>query len=164
MTMTDQKEYELLIKNHIGMIRKISRSYSNNQFDYEDNVQEVCLQIWRSFGKFRGEAKQNTWLYRIAINTCINQLKKRSNQKINEAEEQFIAESQDLLDPKNEQLKQIYDAIKELNPTDRAIILLYLDKNSLQEISDVMGISTTNVGVKIGRIKNKLKKLIDHGT
>lgn len=159
--MSKQHAYKQLLKEHIGLIRKISRTYSNGKWDYEDNVQEVCLQLWRSFDQFRGESKQSTWIYRIAINTCINQLKKRTNKKITEAEEVFIDESARNPDSKTEQVNRIYEGIKQLDPAERAIILLYLEKRTTQEIASVVGITSSNAGVKINRIKKKLKRIIN---
>lgn len=162
--MKGEKAFQEVLQAHIVLIRKLCRAYSNG-YDFEDLVQEVCLQIWRSLDKFRGESSQSTWIYRITLNVCINQLKKRENPKKLHAERAFSEEMKLERDAatKNDQLDQLYSNIKKLKPIERAIIMLYLDMKSHQQIADVVGMSTINVSVRINRIKKKLKKIIDHG-
>ncbi len=153
--------YTSKILPYAGIIIKICRAYTNNQQDFEDNYQEVCLQIWRSRENFKGDSEWSTWIYRISLNVCLTIAKKKKNstQEINEKhlndttdESGFISE---------DSLKELYIAIKKLPEIDRAVILLYLEEKSSQEIADIIGTKPLNIRVRINRIKTKLKTLLD---
>jgi RNA polymerase sigma-70 factor (ECF subfamily) len=152
--------YNLNILPFSGIIIKICRAYTNNQEDFEDYYQEVCLQIWRSHSNFREESQQSTWLYKLTLNVCLTLLKKDKRSK-------FISNSisTDLIDDCNsftdESLNLLYDAIKQLTEIDRAIILLYLEEKTYKEIAEIIGSNPNNIGVRIIRIKERLKKLLD---
>ena len=150
-----------------GIIIKICRAYSNSQEDYEDYYQEVCLQIWKSRENFKNKSEWSTWVYRIALNVCLSLLRKQK--KHNDAYDfeqnynQFSNEShvnEESKDYSND-ISRLYKEIKKLSEIDRAIILLYLEKKTYKEISQIIGINSNSIGVKITRIKKQLKKQLN---
>jgi RNA polymerase sigma-70 factor (ECF subfamily) len=145
------------------IIIKICRAYTNTQEDFEDYYQEVCLQIWRSKDNFREQSEWSTWIYRLSLNVCLTLLKKNKNNPQHFASDslpaELIEESHAFAD---ESLNQLYDAIRQLSEVDRAVILLYLEENSYQEIADIIGTNPNNIGVRIKRIKQRLKKILTH--
>jgi len=153
--------YTSSILPYAPIIIKICRAYTDSQEDYEDYYQEVCLQIWKSRDNFKGNSKWSTWIYRISLNVCLTLLKKKDKNQMLPSEEK-VAEDRDetnFFSDKN--LDILYEAIKKLSKVDRAVILLYLEEKSYQEISDIIGTSPNNIGVRITRIKKRLKKLLD---
>ena len=155
--------YTTSILPYSGIIIKICRAYSNSQEDFEDYYQEVCLQIWRSKENFKDKSKWSTWIYRLSLNVCLTLLKKETKKnnlfvlnepistEINQDEQTFSDDS----------LNQLYTSIKQLAEIDRAVIILYLEERSYKEISEIIGTSTSNIGVRINRIKKRLKKIIN---
>ena len=139
------------------------KAYTNSQEDFEDYYQEVCLQIWRSKDNFREQCKWSTWVYRISLNVCLTLLKKEKKK------EQTYFTSDVLPDVvttqnrafENEPLNQLYIAIKQLSELDRAIILLYLEEKPYQEIGEILDTNANNIAVRVGRIKERLKKILD---
>ena len=154
--------YKSSILPFAAIIIKICRAYSNTQEDFEDYYQEVCLQIWRSKDNFREQSKWSTWVYRISLNVCLTLLKKKKN-----AHQYFASNSLPVevtLENnafEDDSLNQLYDAIKHLSEVDRGVILLYLEEKSYKEIADIIGTNPNNIGVRIKRIKNRLKILLD---
>lgn len=155
--------YQVSILPFAGIIIKICRAYTNSQEDFEDYYQEVCLQIWRSKDSFREQCKWSTWIYRISLNVCLTLLrKKKSNGRV-----YFTSEVlPDVMTTENrafenESLNQLYVAIRHLSEVDRALILLYLEEKSYQEIADILGTNANNIGVRVTRIKERLKKILD---
>ena len=132
------------------------------KIDFEDYYQEVCLQIWRSRANFNEQAQWSTWVYRLSLNVCLTLLKKKKNTNQHFASdvlpEEATVDSHAFAD---ESLNQLYDAIKQLSEVDRGVILLYLEEKSYQEIADIIGTNPNNIGVRIKRIKERLKKLLD---
>jgi len=155
--------YTQFILPYAGIIIKICRAYTDTEEDFQDYYQEVCLQLWKSRENFKGDSKWSTWVYRISLNVSLSLLKKdkKVNKKSVELQDLSTVAPQDLNPFNDESLKLLYIAIKKLSELDRAIILLYLEENSYQEIAEIMGLSPNNIGVKITRIKKKLKTLLD---
>ncbi len=155
--------YTTSILPYSGIIIKICRAYTNSQEDFEDYYQEVCLQIWRSRDKFKKESEWSTWIYRLSLNVCLTLVKskKRKNQYFNtdSLPEQVIEDSKAFTD---EDLNTLYKAIKQLAEIDRALILLYLEEKSYVEMAEIIGTDPNNIGVRIKRIKQRLKKIL-HG-
>ncbi|NME67922.1 RNA polymerase sigma factor [Flammeovirga aprica] len=149
--------YEEYIESNKSIIYKICRAYSHSQEEFEDYFQEVCLQLWRSKESYQQQSKLSTWVYRVSLNTCLSMVKKETKKvstvEINEKIDQVHQFSE-----KEERLEELYRAIRMLKEVDRAIILLYLEEHSYQDIASIMGISSTNVGAKINRIKKQLKE------
>lgn len=155
--------YNISILPYASIIIKICRAYTNTQEDFEDYYQEVCLQIWRSKDSFQGQSAWSTWIYRLSLNVCMTLLKKKKKKDQYFASDYIpvdIPETEKVF--KNESLQLLYNAIKQLSEVDRAVILLYLEEKSYQEIADIIGTNSNNIGVRIKRIKERLKKIL-HG-
>lgn len=144
-----------------GIITKICRSYTYNNEDFEDYYQEVCLQIWKSRNNFKGNSEWSTWVYRISLNVCMTIFKKKKIQKLPlfDSDQEITNQPEQYAFEKEEEINRLYNTIRQLPKVDRAYILLYLEEKSYKEIAEILGTQTTNVGVKINRIKKKLKKL-----
>lgn len=150
-----------LIEENKKLIFKISHLYCDQIIDMNDLFQEIIENLWKSFPSFRGEAKVSTWIYRIAINTAVSWYRdyvKKSNHIIYTGIVPSLEENQGM----NELYEQLYNAISHLGKIDKAIILLQLDGYSYDEISEIIGISKTNVATKINRIKLKLKNQLSN--
>ena len=154
--------YKASIYPFAGIIVKICRGYTNSQEDFEDYYQEVCLQIWRSKENFKNQSKWSTWVYRVTLNVCLTLLKKnkKNGQHFvsDSLPDDITEDSQAFMD---ESLNELYKAIRQLSEIDRGVILLYLEEKTYQEIADVIGTNPNNIGVRIKRIKERLKKLLD---
>jgi len=149
------------IKSNEGLVYKIATIYTNSIEDRDDLVQEIIYQLWRSFDSFDQRSSLSTWMYRVALNVAIYHLKK-ARKKISTV----ALEGQDIDLPETadngleEKLKFFRQQVDNLGLLDKAIVMLYLENKSHEEIAQITGISTSNVGTKISRIKEKLKKQI----
>ena len=154
--------YTNSILPYTGIIIKICRAYSNSQEDFEDYYQEVCLQIWRSKDNFKGNSQWSTWIYRLSLNVCmtLRKLENKRNLQIPKSNDLPEITNQELFSFQNESLEELYTAIKQLSELNRAIILLHLEEKSHKEIAFIIGTNSNNIGVRIQRIKKKLKQLI----
>ncbi|WP_034058805.1 RNA polymerase sigma factor [Lacinutrix jangbogonensis] len=154
--------YNISILPYAGIIIKLCRAYTNSQEDFEDYYQEVCLQIWRSKDNFREESQWSTWIYRISLNVCLTLLKKKKKKG-----HYFVSDALPAEETENnyvfsdESLNLLYDAIRQLSEIDRAIIMLYLEEKPYKEIAEIIGTNTNNIGVRVKRIKIRLKKILD---
>lgn len=160
--MTDAKEQFLdILEKNIGIIMKIARAYTSIKQDREDLINDITLELWKSFKNFKGKSKVSTWIYRVALNTSMNYQRKKKNDSLFSATNDFKTETSEWLykQNKSEQSEILYQCIDELNELNKAIILLYLDSNSHDDISEITGISKTNVGTRISRIKEQIKNL-----
>lgn len=138
------------------------RAYTNSQEDFEDYFQEVCLQIWRSKTNFREESEWSTWVYRISLNVCLTLLKKKKNNSQHFVSDTLaVAETEGNHAFSDESLNLLYEAIRQLSEIDRAVIMLYLEEKPYQEIAEIIGTNPNNIGVRVKRIKNRLKILLD---
>lgn len=149
-----------IIETHKAIIAKISGSYTKNLEDRKDLFCEIVLQLWRSIKSFRGDSETSTWVYRVSLNTAMNHSRKiRSGiinySNINEIEKLVCYKST------NEPawIEELYECIGELDLLSRGLILLHLDGYSYAEIAQIMGISTSNVGTKLSRIKLRIKEI-----
>ncbi|MEJ2111955.1 MAG: RNA polymerase sigma factor [Acidobacteriota bacterium] len=145
-----------------SIIIKICRAYTNTQEDFEDYYQEVCLQIWRSRENFRGQSEWSTWIYRLSLNVCLTLLKKKKSPYQQFASDALPVEAmKETSDFDDKAVHQLYKAIRLLSEIDRAIILLYLEQKSYREIADIIGTNPNNIGVRIKRTKERLKRLLN---
>lgn len=150
------------ISENNGIIHKVCNVYCNNPEEKKDMMQEITLQLWKSFPHFKEKAKFSTWMYRIALNTAITNIRKSKTSPILEAfteSQHDLAEKQDIPNL-DEEINKLYKAIAKLNDVEKGIILLYLEKKPYAEIGGIIGLSEKNIGVKIVRIKGKLRKLM----
>ena len=154
--------YTASIAPFAPIIIKICRAYTNTQEDFEDYYQEVCLQIWRSHSTFDERAAWSTWIYRVSLNVCMTLLKTQKRNRRIFASDPVLPEPVEVSRAfADESLNRLYDAIRQLSEVDRAVILLYLDEKSYGEISVIIGTNPNNVGVRINRIKDRLRRLLD---
>ena len=162
--MSDEKvkqEFLGLIQDNKGIIFKICNSYCSNKSDREDLAQEIIYQLWKSGHSFNSDHKFSTWMYRVALNVAISHYRmgKKSGHVI--SMDEHFADIEDKDDGYNETEKNInllQQFIAELRELDRALMILYLENKSYIEISAILGITETNVGTKINRIKEVLKQ------
>lgn len=161
MTSLEQ-EFIGKIEKHKGIIFKISKMYMTEKDDRNDLFQEITYQLWKAYPGFRGESEFSTWLYRIALNTAIIFLRseKRRSFIANEDFSNQIVVQEEYNYAKEERLSEMYTAIHQLNPIDKAFIFYYLEDFSGKQIADEMGISEGNARVKMNRAKNKLKDIL----
>jgi RNA polymerase sigma-70 factor (ECF subfamily) len=162
MTDNRQKDQFLdILEKNIGIILKIARAYSKTVHDKEDLINDITLELWKSFGRFKGDSKISTWIYRVALNTSMNYRRKREKDKLFFLDDLKQVENLSWIieQPDSSHSEILYQCIDELNQLNKAIILLYLDGNSHDEISNIIGVSKTNVGTRISRIKEQIKNL-----
>ncbi|MDP1843602.1 MAG: sigma-70 family RNA polymerase sigma factor [Sediminibacterium sp.] len=155
--MSAENEFVRLLNMHQKIIFKVCNLYMQSHADKEDLFQEITLQAWKAYGNFRGDAKFSTWLYRVALNTAITFYRKEKK-KIVFSTDEVIEISNTPYDPIEEKTKAMYAAIGNLSKIDKAIIMLYLEDYSYNEISEVVGITANNIAVKMNRIKSKLRE------
>ncbi|MEM6345145.1 MAG: RNA polymerase sigma factor [Bacteroidota bacterium] len=163
-----EAEYLKLMEANQERLQRICRFYCRDVEAQKDLMQEIAFQIWRSRERYRGEAQLNTWLYRIGINTALAYLrkqKKRETQPL-EAKAQVVADARNPEEKleQQERLDLLMQAIQQLKKLDQSIILLYLEELSYQEIAKVTGLSESNVGVKINRIKKRISQNLKKST
>jgi len=159
--MPKKEDFVTVIKTNEAIIYKITAVYSNSTEDQKDLYQEIVYQLWKSYDSFRGDAKISTWLYRIALNTSIahiNREKRRGYRVPIDFELLNTAGEQDK--ETEERFNLLYAAIKKLNTAEKGIILLFLEGNSYEEIAAITGFTKTNIGTRLGRIKEKLRTQI----
>jgi len=154
-----ENEFLSMIKDNQGIIHKICRIYRDSPEDREDLFQEVIFQLWRSYPSFSGGSKSSTWLYRVALNTAMASFRK-NKPDVTLAEYLPDVQFENINNEYNERQEALLAAIRQLSEPDRALIALFLDELSYQQIALILGISENNVGVKLNRIKIRLQKLI----
>lgn len=155
--MDTDKQFTSLITKHQKIIYKVCNLYMDSKTDRQDLYQEICLQAWKSYNSFRGEAQFSTWLYRVALNTAITFLKKDKKQ-IQTTYSEVLPDIKNDEDDIEEKFKAMYKAINSLNNIDKALVMLYLEDFSYIEIGETLGITPNNVAVKMNRLKIKLKE------
>ena len=152
-----------LLEANQNIVHKICRLYTNDKDAHDDLFQEITIQLWRAFPKFRGDSKFSTWMYRVALNTAIT-LYRKSSRRIKTqdfSEVSFKIKSIDYDDTKDQQLRALYGGIRELNDIEKALIFLYLEDKPYKEIAKTLGISEVNARVKMNRSKEKLRKILN---
>lgn len=154
-----KRNFEVVIEQHKGILFKIARAYCADNQDRQDLLQEMMIQIWQSLHKYNRHYNISTWVYRIALNVAISFYRKSSAsaRRYSEPDEQIPESLPDDTLEYETQLNLLEQFISELKEMDKALMILYLEDKSHAEIADILGISVSNVGTKIGRIKDKLK-------
>ena len=163
--MTKDLEHKFIaeFEKNQNIIHKVCRIYTNNQDAHNDLFQEITIQLWKAYPKFRGDSKLSTWMYRIGLNTAITLYRKSKRtiqtQDFDTVLHRIQATEYDATE--EEQLKIMYKAIHQLSDIDKALIFLYLEDKNYTEISGTLGISEVNARVKMNRIKTRLKKILN---
>ncbi len=163
--MNKQLEHSFVkqLEDNQNIVHKICRLYTNDQDSHNDLFQEITIQLWRAFPKFRGDSKFSTWMYRVALNTAIT-LYRKSKRRVSTQDFESISfkiKAEEYDDTVEQQLKVMYSAVRKLNDIDKALVFLYLEDKSYKEISETLGISEVNARVKMNRTKEKLRKILN---
>jgi len=157
----DENHFLQLISTHQRIIHWVCQLYRDTPSDREDLFQEIVFQLWRSIDRFRGQSAIGTFIYRVALNTAVATFRKAGKRNVVSYVDQvpeMSSANEDLAIA--ERKEQLMGAIKKLDEADRAVIALVLDEYSYREIGEIIGITENNVGVRVSRIKNKIKKLL----
>ena len=156
-----KEEFISQVEKHQGIIYKVSRMYCDKNECRQDLFQDILVQLWQSYPSFNNKSKFSTWLYRVALNTAIAQFRKdKKNNEDSMPEIPVNIVEEETYKEKEDRREIVQKAISKLNKAEKAIIILYMDDYSYEEISDIAGITMSNVGVKINRIKTKLQKIL----
>lgn len=156
---TNERDFTSLIKQHSRIINKVSYFYANDKLPFDDLRQEIYVNIWLGLKQFRGDSKMSTWIYRVAVNSALMALRS-SKPKIETVSLNFglLDISSEADDVQRENLQALQSLINRLEDIEKAIMLLWLDEHSYDEIADIIGLKRNTVAVKIHRIKDKLSK------
>jgi len=162
-----KEEFLEMLSNYQGILHKVSLVYFKNKSDREDNFQEIVYQLWKSYPKLQKKESIGSWIYAVSINTSISRIKKVSRIKYREITPE-LPDKSNIIDEitVNESLQSLLNAIYDLDEINKSIMLLYLEEKSYDEIAEIIGISKSNVGVRINRAKELLKqnlKYLSHG-
>lgn len=152
-----EQEYTRLIKEYKETIYTVCLMNSKDQDEAKDLMQEALIQLWRSFGTFRGESDVRTWIYRICMNACISFMRKEEKYK-----DTLHVEVSNLLtmdDDESRQIQTLHNRIHRLKFMDRAIVLLWMENLSYEEIGEIVGLTAKNVSVRLVRIKEQLREM-----
>ncbi len=154
-----EKEFLSMLERHISILVKIVNVYTHTADDRKDLMSDIVYELWKSYPRFRGEAQASTWLYRVALNIALKSKRKRDNNKLLFVDELIRFDDGVWENPSGTQefIQTLYQCIEELTPINKAIILLYLDDKSNEEIADITGLSRTNVSTRLNRIREQLK-------
>jgi len=148
-----------MLKEHAGILRSICFLYSNNKTEFDDLYQDMLYQLWKSLPGFKGNSKLSTWIYKVALFTALAHIRKKPRHKLVRIDHLENVQNDD---ESTDQWEKIELALKKLNKTERALMLLYLENKPYKEIAEIMGITESNVGVKLNRTKAKLKSLMSN--
>ncbi|MDO4556578.1 MAG: RNA polymerase sigma factor, partial [Lachnospiraceae bacterium] len=154
----NQEEFLKMLSAYQGIIHKVNQIYFKSKADKEENFQETAYQLWRSFHSLQNREKPASWIYTVAINTSISKIRKDSLLDFRDS-----VPDVDMIDPyehieQNENYQRLIDALYELNEIDRSIMLLYMEEYNYHEIAEIVGMNSSNIGVKVHRLKNQLQK------
>lgn len=163
--MSDNLEQSFVkqLQENQNIIHKICRLYTNDAEAHKDLFQEITIQLWKAFPKFRGDSKFSTWAYRVALNTAITLYRKstRTIKTVDYETQQFFISQDDYNYEEEERLKLMYQAVHQLNDIEKALVFMYLEDKDYTEISETLGITEVNARVKMNRIKGKLRKILN---
>lgn len=163
--MSDSLEQSFVIqlKENQNIIHKICRLYTSGEDAHNDLFQEITIQLWKAFPKFRGDSKFSTWAYRVALNTAITLYRKskRTVSTVDFESKQFFIKQEEYNFEEEVQIKLLYEGVQQLNDIEKALVFLYLEDKDYQEISETLGITEVNARVKMNRIKGKLRKILN---
>lgn len=151
-----EREFRAMTARENAMISKICFAYSGSVAEYDDLRQDALINIWRGIRNFRGESSERSWIYRVTLNSCLSTIRKQSRHRHESLEElyDFIATD----DSDKEAMEYLHRAIGTLNPQEKAIIMMWLDELSYDDIAAAMGLNRNTIATKIRRIKDKIAK------
>ncbi len=149
-----------MVREHKNTIYTVCYMFSQDEDEVNDLFQEVLINLWKGFDSFEGRSDIRTWIYRVSLNTCISQDRKKKRKSKVELDMNVNLFKDN--DEDSKQIRMLYRRINKLKPFDRAIVLLWLENMSYDEIGAVVGITSKNVGVRLYRIKEELKQMSDN--
>lgn len=154
-------DFSRMIRDHKSTVYTVCYMFSKDPDEVEDLFQDVLINLWKGFDTFRGESKVDTWIWRVSLNTCISsdRKKKRSGERVPLEMTANLFEDND---SDSKQVRQLYARINRLGLVDRAIVLLWLESMSYEEIAAIVGVTPANISVKLVRIKQQLMKMSDN--
>ena len=163
--MNKELEHQFVteLQDNQNIVHKVCTLYTNDRDSHNDLFQEITIQLWKAYPKFRGEAKFSTWMYRVALNTAIT-LYRKSKRRIDTQDYEsviFKIKSDEYDETEEQQLKLMYKAVKQLGDIDKAVVFMYLEDKNYSEISETLGITEVNARVKMNRIKTKLRTILN---
>lgn len=156
-----QEEFVRIADTYKDVVAKVCSVYTTPDTPFADLYQEVMINLWLGMDKYRGESKISTWIYRLAINTCINWYRRNKRHFEGAVDLQSGFDIPDTGSDTTEQIKELYALIAQLNPIEKALITLWLDEKSYDEIAAILGISRANVATRLHRVKEHLSKLAE---
>jgi len=158
--MADFKE---ILDKHHPILYKIGHAYASGE-DFDDLYQEMLINVWRGLPNFKENSKISTWLYKVALNTALTYVRNKNRKPKESVDfekyENTWESAPSYMPDAEDDIKQLYSAIRQLKKEERSLILLYLDEKTYDEMAEIIGFTTSNVGVRINRIKKKLHKLL----
>jgi RNA polymerase sigma-70 factor (ECF subfamily) len=162
MLVDSETTFKEWLNEHPGLILRVVRAYGSTANDQDDLFQEILLQIWLSIPRFEKKAKASTWIYRVALNTALtwNRGEKR-RRKHTALMTTFRPQQSGCSGQSEEIIERLYGAIRKLPKVDASVVLMHLDGLAYNEMSEILGISENNVGVKLNRAKKQLALLLD---
>ena len=155
MNNDKEHQFELLVREHKRTIYTVCYMFSHNKAEVDDLFQEILIRLWNGFDHYEGRSSARTWIYRVALNTAINQDKKE-RRRIETVPLTVDINPFEAEDPKSQQVRKLHDLISQLELIDRSLVLLWLEGIPYDEIGAIIGITPNNVGVRLARIKEKL--------
>ncbi|MGB0788113.1 MAG: RNA polymerase sigma factor [Marinirhabdus sp.] len=158
-----EQDFVKQLEANQNIVHKICRLYTNDKDAHNDLFQEITIQLWRAYPKFRGDSKFSTWMYRVALNTAIT-LYRKSKRRVQTQDFEAVSfkiSASEYDGTTEAQLKLMYTAVKKLNDIDKALVFLYLEDKNYREIATTLGISEVNARVKMNRIKEKLRTILN---
>lgn len=163
--MNKELEHQFVtnLQSNQNIVHKVCTLYTNDKDSHKDLFQEITIQLWKAYPKFRGDAKFSTWMYRVALNTAIT-LYRKSKRTIRTQDYDsviFKIKADEYDETEEQQLKLMYTAVKQLGDIDKALVFMYLEDKNYREISETLGISEVNARVKMNRIKTKLRTILN---
>ena len=158
MNNDKEHQFELLVRQHKRTIYTVCYMFSHNKTEVEDLFQEVLIRLWNGFDHYEGRSSARTWVYRVALNTAINQDKKE-RRRIETVPLTVDIDPYEADDPKTQQVRKLHDLISQLELIDRSLVLLWLEGIPYDEIGAIIGITANNVGVRLARIREKLVQM-----
>lgn len=163
--MNKELEHQFVteLQDNQNIVHKVCTLYTNDRDSHNDLFQEITIQLWKAYPKFRGEAKFSTWMYRVALNTAITLYRKSKRRIATQDYESVIfkIKADEYDDTEEQQLKLMYKAVRQLGDIDKALVFMYLEDKNYSEISETLGISEVNARVKMNRIKTKLRTILN---
>lgn len=151
------QDFSSIAERFHPLLYKTGRSFTDSDNDFQDLYQEMLIQLWQAIPRFKNQSALSTYVYRVVLNTAMTYRRQNKKHKVLEGlPDQGIMAEVNTASEKEQEVALLYQAIYRLAPSDRSIMLLYLDEKKYQEIADILGLTSSNVGVKITRIKKKL--------